>query len=411
MGRVCSSRCEDRGLIIQPRTGDILGTVRGDTLRHSTAVRSVAGRVDARALIVALTGAAVFLVGVALPFAIARIDRGREPVRQIPAPDAPPILEVIIPAYLEAGVIATSIERLRSQLASWPGEARITVLASDEDTATAADAAGATVRRGPPKGKPVAINDGVASSSADFVVLTDANCEVSPDDWPRLLHEEFTRADLVSASKEETGAREAFFWKYEGIVKRAGGADQPTMSVAGEFLAFRPSDYRPVPIGSLTDDLFIARDFAVRGLRVRVAHAIRTFEPPAAGIDQWERRVRIAAGVYIDALPDWRTLLTVPAGREFLAHKGYRMTIGVVGFWIAATAAAFILPPWSLVAVPAVVSAAVLQYTRPGRGPRMLAPLASVIALQVVPVLGAIRAARRRFGARTTSLGWKKIAR
>lgn len=359
----------------------------------------------------AVAGGAVFLLGLALPFAAARLDREREPARDLPDLGPRPSIDVVIAAYLEAGVIGDAVQRLRRQLTAWPGPASVTVVASDDATADAAEAAGADVVRTSPQGKAMAVDTGVRLSVADVVLLTDANCEFEPDDWPVQLREALETGDLISARKRENGARESAFWRYEDAVKRSGADHKPTMSVVGEFLAFRRDDFEPIPSSCLVDDVWLARSFASRGLRVRIAGGIETTEDPANGRDQWERRVRIGAGLWAEAIPYWRTLIRLPAGRQFLAHKVYRMTIGAAGFWVAAAATAVALQPWGYVAVPAAVGAAVLYYTF-GRG-RILTPLATAVSLQIVPILAVWRAlrVRRQRRAGVVSLGWKKIAR
>lgn len=299
------------------------------------------------AVVVMIVALALFVAGLVLPFVLSRVDRAREPERADMEVGDGASLDVVIPAYLEASVVGLSVRRLITQLAAWPGPARVLVVASDDATADAAAGAGAVVLRTEPRGKAAAVNAGVYASNADVIVLTDANCELGPDAWPARLQGALVGGDLLSARKSETGARESAFWRYEDAVKRSLGADGPTMSVAGEFLAFRRVDFTPLPASCLTDDLTMARDFAVRGLRVRIAPGIQTSEPPSEGRDQWERRIRIAAGVWTDALPQWRVLSTVPAGRQFLAHKGYRMTVGVVAFWTAVSAASLTFSPWS----------------------------------------------------------------
>ncbi|MET0734192.1 MAG: glycosyltransferase [Microbacterium sp.] len=359
----------------------------------------------------ALVGGALFVLGLVLPFIAARLDREREPERDDRAIERHSTIEVVIAAYLEASVIGAAVERLRRQLTAWDGGATVTVVASDDATADAAEAAGAHVLRTLPQGKAIAVNTGVRLSTADIVLLTDANCAFVPDGWPILLAEALKSGDLISARKRETGSRESAFWRYEDAVKRSGADHKPTMSVVGEFLAFRREDFEPIPPACLVDDIWIAKSFAMRGLRVRIASGIATTEAPAEGKDQWERRIRIAAGLWVEAVPEWRALMRIPAGRQFLAHKLYRLTIGAAGFWLAVVATAVAFRPWGLLVVPALIAAAALYYTR-GRG-GVLTPLATLVTLQIVPILALVRArtVKRNRRAGVVSLGWKKIAR
>lgn len=158
-------------------------------------------------------------------------------------------VDVVIAAYLEASVINETVRRLKDQLASSCVPGRVIVVASDAETYSAACDADLTfeVAR---DGKPAAVNAGVAASSADIVVLTDANCSIEPNDWPLLVRSGLMSARLLTGSKRERGSRERLFWLYEGLLKSRRGGEQKlpaTLAVIGEFLAFRREDYTPIP--------------------------------------------------------------------------------------------------------------------------------------------------------------------
>lgn len=360
------------------------------------------------ALIVMLIGIVLFGAGLVLPFLSGRLG-GKAAARQLALPPGPSI-DVIIAAYLESSVIGETIDSLRRQLASQPGRTTVTVVASDAQTADVAEAHGARVLRGEPNGKPSAVNEGVTSSTAEIVVLSDANCRIAPDEWPSLMLGELATANLVSASKTEAGGGEGAYWKYEAAVKSSGEGTTETLSVVGEFLAFRRADFVPIPEHVLTDDLYLATEFALRGLVVRASGSILTVEPPTHGSEQIERRIRISAGQWAEALPRWRELAGIPAGRQFLAHKGYRMSFGALGFWIAVVGFALLWWPWTTVIALVAVVGGWLIYTRVPHAPGILRLGSTVIALQVVTFLGLGRAIRRRFS-RAPQRGWKKVAR
>jgi hypothetical protein len=254
------------------------------------------------------------------------------------------------------------------------------------------------------------VNLGVHVSSADVVVLTDANCEIVPDVWPQLMLAHLEQADLVSAVKTESGKREEAYWAYEKAVKRFGRTRRETLSVIGEFLAFRREQFTDLPRNVLADDLQMAEDFTVRGLSVQVVPGIETVEPPTAGAAQLERRIRISAGHWAQAIPRSRALAAFPAGRQFLAHKGYRMSIGALGFWLAVLGLAAAVPPWSTLVMTAAVAGAFAAYRYLPNAPAPLRLFSTVIVLQAVTVLGAGRALKRALDSQP-QLGWKKVAR
>lgn len=371
-------------------------------------------RVRRIALAGSATSATVFAVGTILPWLVGTIERRRPHHGFAPRSSlgASPSIEVIIPAYQEAGVIGATIGSLREALAKYEGPSSITVVASDTATAEAAGRAGATrVLVASRDGKSAATNFGVKNSTAEVVVLTDANCVVIPDEWPTIMLNELERAHLVSANKTEQDGPESAFWWLERRAKQVTSDNVGTLSVAGEFLALRRADFRPIPDSVMCDDLWLAAAIAFDGGHVAVGSQLLTTEIPAFGADQWSRRVRNSQMVLFEQLPLWwPTYLRVPAGRVFLAHKIYRSSIGVGAFWLSVALGAFACPPLTT-PLPVVAAFAVARYAgrlgkaRPGR-------ITTVIGMQAVPVAAALRFLRGQgLGGDGAGRGWTKPAR
>ncbi|MGN7200864.1 glycosyltransferase [Arthrobacter sp. SAFR-044] len=320
-------------------------------------------------------------------------------------------MDVVIAAYLEASVIASTVQRLQRQLAGAGVAGKVIVVASDDDTYQAAAAADRTLKV-PRNGKPAALNAGVSASEADIVVLTDANCAIEPDGWPLFVQTGLRSARLLTGSKRERGARERLFWRYEGLLKSRHGEQElsATLAVVGEFLAFRRTDYIPISATTMADDLALALDFNRRELRVAAVPKIYTVEDPASPSEQWERRVRIVCGLLSEAIPRVPQLLTSTVGRAYLVHKVYRVTVGVGAFWIAAFFAMFLFPPYGALLTVSVVSWAVLRYRGFISLKSPLDPLFDVIAMQAIPLAGMARLIRRRLRGGKV-VGWVKVPR
>jgi cellulose synthase/poly-beta-1,6-N-acetylglucosamine synthase-like glycosyltransferase len=357
----------------------------------------------------------LFLAGPVLPVALGLVERvlGRGRT-SYPAPDplpADPFVEVVIPAYLEQGSVGATVERLSTDLEKSSVRHLVHVVASDADTAAAAAAAGKVTLTGR-GGKPAAVNAAVAQSRADVLVLTDANCRIDPSDWPVRMLRELQDTSLLSANKTESGSADVLFWRLESLLKRDATNRVGTLGVVGEFLAMRRQDYRPVPPSTTSDDLWLAIDFDARGLRVGVSPTIVTSEDPAPRPEQWERRVRIAYGQLSMALPRLPALSRTPAGRNYLAHKMYRLTIGAAAFWVGLGVLVSARPRALLPLVGLPVGAAVAQYRGllPVRTP--LDPVAAIVALQSIPVAAVSRIVRRSLRRhQPPSVGWHKVSR
>lgn len=363
-------------------------------------------------IITSIISGAVFGSGVVLPFVVSRLSRRDWNFTQIKPLPSRPSLEVIIPAYLESGEIAGTVAALRGQLTSWPGPWSITVVASDEATASAAASADKVLSIGR-SGKPAACNTGVADSRSDVVLLMDANCRVSPNEWPERLAEHLTNWSLVSANKSEKNGKEGLFWQLEASIKRSSSNQLGSLAVVGEFVAFRREDYRMIPSHIVLDDLWLAFSFHQAGLPVTVAPDIATVEQAASPRNQWERRVRINAALMTESVPKVPWLLRTPEGRVYVAHKIYRATIGVCAFWVCIIGLSLIFPPITLAIVGGVIILAVGQVAGFLSIRLPLSPLFSVLGLQAVPLAGAARALCRKLrGPKGRSNnGWTKIAR
>ena len=370
------------------------------------------GRLRRRALV---ASGALFLAGPVLPLALGvvrrSLGRGTEayPTPEPLPPD--PFVEVVVPAFLEENTVGATVARLGADLRKASVRHVVHVVASDEGTAAAAAGADKVTLTGR-GGKPAAVNAAVEQSTADVLVLTDANCRIDPPDWPVRMLRELRETSLLSANKTENRSDDVLFWRLESVLKRDASDNGGTLAVVGEFLALRRRDYWPIPPATTSDDLWLAIYFDARGLRVSVSPTIVTSEDPVPRREQWERRVRIAYGQLSEVLPRLPALLRTPAGRNYLAHKMYRLTIGAAAFWVglatAVSARPRVLGP--LVGVP--VAAAIAQYRGLLPIRTRLDPVAAVVALQAIPVAAVSRVLRRRLRrSQPTSVGWDKVPR
>jgi cellulose synthase/poly-beta-1,6-N-acetylglucosamine synthase-like glycosyltransferase len=361
-------------------------------------------------IMLTLSFALLFLVSFVLPFAVRGGRRSRGVSRDhLPENSS---IEVIIPAYLEETTIGPTVDRIRRQMQGWPGGTKITVVASDEATAVAAKYAD-TVIITKPQGKPCAVNLGIRQSRAQVIVLTDGNTSLQPDSWPQIALRELRSSELVSGNKTETGGQDGLFWKFESKAKSFASDSSGTLAVIGEFLAFRRTDFEEIPVDIQSDDLWISMNFDSRGLRSRVSHEITAYEKAAVPKDQWERRIRIAAGQLFEALPKSSSLFRTAAGRAYLAHKMYRLTVGAAAFWGAAIACSLIHPPIMAPLVIIAVSLGIMQYRGVVNLPRPIGLLGAVVGMQVVPILGGIRAIKRYWKKNKGQkiVGWSKVPR
>jgi glycosyltransferase involved in cell wall biosynthesis len=281
------------------------------------------------------------------------------------------------------------------------------VVASDRETAAAAAVAGARVQHHPRSGKAAAINAAVSASRADLIILTDANCSFAPDNWLRLVMDSFCCAALICGRKAELGSLERLSRKYAEFDLAADRREVVALPFAvGEALAFRRSDFIPIPETTLVDDLAISLSFIRRRLPIGVATKWVVSEPAASSRQQWERRVRMATGVMREVSPQIAQLLAFPQGRVLLACKYWRLTIGNAAYWTMVTGLLVRYRKvwqWFAMGTLAIVPSVLFKFGLLGRS--LISQMVVPLALQAVPPAAVVRLMRRPSGV------WRKEPR
>ncbi len=126
-------------------------------------------------------------------------------------------LSIIIPLYNEAGVIETTLERLRDTVMPDFVETMEVIIVDDCSTDSSASLAekmseeiidARVIRLPVNSGKGAAVAAGVRASRGDTIIVQDADLELNPSDIPALLEEiHGNNLDLVSGTRFRTGKR------------------------------------------------------------------------------------------------------------------------------------------------------------------------------------------------------------
>jgi cellulose synthase/poly-beta-1,6-N-acetylglucosamine synthase-like glycosyltransferase len=217
---------------------------------------------------------------------------------------------VVVPAYLERGVIASKVQNVEQN--GYPGPLEVIVVASDPETAKAAHTTSARVIASAERlAKPEALNQGVAAASHPFAVLTDANAMFRPGAIAALVRWfSVPGVDAVAGEKMIHGeTEETFYWRFESWLKQREWNKGSTIGVDGALVAVRTSAYRPMPAEVAIDDVWLALDVVERGSRIAYDKHARVDEDPApTNAVDWERRTRVVACT-LDVLWRRRALL------------------------------------------------------------------------------------------------------
>jgi cellulose synthase/poly-beta-1,6-N-acetylglucosamine synthase-like glycosyltransferase len=278
----------------------------------------------------------------------------------------------------------------------------IVIADGDPDTASAARSAGAIVVDPPERlGKAQAINQGVAATTAEILILTDANNALVSGSIEAAVRW-FGDPAVGAVAGEKVEDAESLYWRFESFLKRREATLGTTIGLVGEFAAVRAAAWRPIPADISSDDLWTALDLCERGHLIAYEPAARAMEA-ATGLTMrqaWERRTRIVAGG-LHVLVRKRSLLHPAAGlvaAELWGHRMWRYTMSPlahVALLAASVRSARRSPAAAAFVAVHIVAAAGLWRRSSGKSVGGLGgALSDVLFLQAVGIGGIIRYAR-----------------
>lgn len=270
--------------------------------------------------------------------ALAKI-RGRPPCRSGPLPAS---VSVVVAAHNEEEFIDERVNELTSAIAA-AGLAGEVIVVSDGST----DATATLVRCHPGEGlrllelpvnvgKAAALTEACALASHEIVVFADARQTWEPDALVRLL-ENFADprvgavgGDLVIERAPGVLAGVGTYWSYEKWLRQRESLVHSTVGVTGAICAVRRRLFRPVPPGTVLDDVYWPLGVVMQGYRVLHDSGARAFDRlPASPRDEFRRKVRTLSGnlQLLTRLPaalvPWRN----PLWFQLVSHKLLRLAV------------------------------------------------------------------------------------
>jgi len=241
------------------------------------------------------------------PVALTGLARLKGP-RQEPKLSVLPSICIVISAFNEESVIGQRVDNLKS--IHYPNEKLRILVGSDGSTDRTADILHAsgmnnltTKAYKTRRGKAAVLNDLIALTDAEVVVLSDANTSFAPDAIARLAARFADKAvgavcgflELDANRKTAGGLGESSYWNYDNRMKLLESEIATTVAANGSIYAIRRELFRPLPLEkSVSDDLFIPLTILSRGYRVVYEKGARAFEksPNTVG-GEFRRRARI----------------------------------------------------------------------------------------------------------------------
>ena len=275
------------------------------------------------------------------------------------------------------------------------------------------------------RGKVSVVNDLMADTDAEIVVLSDANTMLAADSVRKLVrHFRDPQVGCVNGALalEHNGgvSGEGLYWKYELWIKTNESRLGFVIGCYGGILAVRRDLYQPLPPTTIVEDFVLTMQIMAGGWSVRFDPEARATEPASASSRaEWDRKVRIGAGDF-QALGLTKRMLHPRHGLRafsFWSHKVLRwfapfFLISALAGNLGSAAAQGFSPgsvfPWLLALQVAAILASIAVYRLPaGSGPpAWLRPISFFYLMNFALLCGFCRWVRG-----SQAVAWQQAAR
>lgn len=185
-------------------------------------------------------------------------------------------------------------------------------------------------------GKAGALSRGVAEAGNEIVVFADVRQAWAPDALELLL-ENFAdpavgavSGDLVVTSGPGAMEGVGLYWRFEKWLRTQEGLLFAQVGVTGAISACRRELFRPVPEGTILDDVHWPLEVALGGHRVvHDGRAVAYDRLPEKAGDEFRRKVRTLAGNFqlLGLLPGALVPGYSPVWAQWLSHKLARLVV------------------------------------------------------------------------------------
>ena len=285
-----------------------------------------------------LSSAAVFYTFIGYPVSVWLFARVLG--RKVRKAEFVPSVSIVIACHNEAATIETRLKNLIE--ADYPAHLLEIIIVSDGSNDRTVELARAVskdrarvIEYAERRGKASALNLGVESARGEVVVFGDARQTYEPDAIRKLVANfADPRVGAVSGAyllnkgaNASVGESVGFYWKYEEWIRKNEGRLNSVVGAAGAIYALRRRLWRPVPAGTILDDVYTPMRVALEGYRV-------VFEEGALARDIWtgtaarefSRKVRTLTGNYqLCQLMPRLLLPTYGLFFQFFSHKLMRL--------------------------------------------------------------------------------------
>ncbi len=265
-------------------------------------------------------------------------------------------VSIVLAVHNEAGRIIGRLKELTELLAASGRDGEILVV-SDGSTDATVERARSFAEHGvrvlemkENVGKAAALSRACAAARGDILVFADVRQTWKSDALETLLRNFADPAvgavsgELVVESSPGVMAGVGLYWRYEKWLRQTEAAVHSTVGVTGAICALRRELFRPIPAGTVLDDVYWPLQVAMQGYRVVHDREALAFDRlPERPRDEFRRKVRTLSGNFQlvcrlpAALAPWRC----PLWFSLLSHKLLRLTLpwALLGMFLASCSA------------------------------------------------------------------------
>lgn len=253
-------------------------------------------------------------------------------------PDVMPTVTVVIAAHNEEHNIGERIENILQ--CEYPAERLNIVVACDGCTDRTAQIArqyrSVTVLDLPRRGKAAALNEGVAASTGEVVVFTDARQRFATDAIMHLVNKLHclgigaVGGELVLMDHEGAPQSMGAYWSYEKLLRKLEAMVGSPVQCSGAIYAIWRKHFVRMPEGLVLDDMWIPLHVARRGYRIALEHQAKAYDTVTPTYErEFKRKVRTLAGNYqLMWMAPWLLVPGMnPLWWQFVSHKVLRLLV------------------------------------------------------------------------------------
>jgi cellulose synthase/poly-beta-1,6-N-acetylglucosamine synthase-like glycosyltransferase len=274
------------------------------------------------------------------------------------------MIAILVTAYREPDTIGPALEALShsaAEIADQPVE--IIVVCPDDETASVAQFyPGVRVLRDPARGKPAALNLGLAQARGDIIAMTDGDVRIGPGALAALIAPfDDPHTAAVSGRPVSCSPRSTLLGYWSHLLTEAGAhAERLKRDQTGQFFvcsgylyAIRAGLVTHIPEDALAEDAVVSHLIGQQGYRIRYAPAAEVAVRYPSTYADWLRQKVRSTGGYAQPIiarsplqmrsfrhealaGTWRALRYPRTLREFLWTLllfGARLHLWLLVFW------------------------------------------------------------------------------